>query len=92
MNALFDTSATHSFVSYECANRLGLKINDLPYDLNVSAPTSTHVLTSHICLNCVIYFGKNCTTIDLICLSLHDIDVIIRMDRLSIKHAFWIVL
>ena len=68
------------FISYECAKRLGLKIDDLPYDLNVSTPTGTHLLTSHICLNCVVHFGENCTTVDLICLSLHEIDVIIGMD------------
>src|ERR1044072_2218007 len=32
---LFDSGATHSFISVECVRRLGLPVVDLPYDLVV---------------------------------------------------------
>ena len=44
--ASFDSSATHSFISYECVKRLGLKVCDLSYDLCVLTPMGTYVFTS----------------------------------------------
>ena len=35
---LFDFGATHSFVSYECVNRLNLFVSDMPIKLQVSTP------------------------------------------------------
>ena len=80
MNTMFDSSATHSFISYDCVKCLGLKVDILPYDLSISTPTGNHVLTFKAYLNCVIQFDNKCSTLDLICLPLHGIDVIIGMD------------
>ena len=65
-----------------------MKIDSLPYDLSVSTPTGIHGPTSHVCLNCVIHFSETCTTLDLLCLLTHNIDIIIGVDWLSLNHAF----
>ena len=87
VNAMFDSGATHSFISYNCAEGLGLKIDALPYEFSVSTPMGTHVSTSDVCLNCDVQFDNKHSTLDLICLPLHNIDVIIGMDWLSSNHA-----
>ena len=85
--ALFDSSATHSFISFECARILGLEVCDLSHKLCVSTPTRTQVFTSQFYSKCLIQFGETYTSLDLVCLSLQNIDVIIRMDWLAENHA-----
>ena len=46
-----------------------------------------HILTSDVCLKCDVQFDNWCSTLDLICLPLHDIDRIIGMDWMSSNHA-----
>ena len=84
---MFDSGATHSFISYACARKLGLKIDNLPYELSVCTPTGIQVSTFHVCPNCEIQFGKTCTTLSFVCLSMSDIDIIIGMDWLSSNHV-----
>ncbi|KAF7811920.1 putative TIR-NBS-LRR resistance protein [Senna tora] len=69
--------ASHSFISYDCVKRLGLTINVLPYDLSISTPTGMKIVTSDVCLNCIVQFNHCYTTIDLICMPFHELDVII---------------
>ncbi|XP_017411802.1 uncharacterized protein LOC108323723 [Vigna angularis] len=49
---LFDSGATHSFVSETCVKDLGLVVRELQYDLTVSTPTSGLVKTSTLCARC----------------------------------------
>jgi len=46
---LFDSGATHSFVSNECVRRLGLMIRELGCELIVATPTSGEVSTTSVC-------------------------------------------
>ncbi|KAF7812450.1 retrotransposon-related protein [Senna tora] len=71
VNALFDSSASHSFISYDCVKRLGMAINVLPYDLSISTPTGMKIVTLDVCLNCIVQFNHCYTTIDLICMPFH---------------------
>jgi len=87
VNALFDSGASHSFISYDCVRRLGLNTHVLPYDLSISTPTSIKVVTSDVCLNCVVQFNHCYSTIDLICLPLHELDVIIGMNWMIANNA-----
>ena len=48
---LFDSSATHSFISYSCVVKLKLFVSSLNKDLVVETLTSGSVLTSNVCLN-----------------------------------------
>ena len=52
--ALFDSRASHSFISLTHANELELPMSSLPYDLIMSRPTRSRILTSSVCLNCLI--------------------------------------
>ena len=46
LNVLYDSGATHSFISRNCVTTLQLLIFELPYDLLVSTPTSKPIITS----------------------------------------------
>ncbi|XP_017420298.1 uncharacterized protein LOC108330321 [Vigna angularis] len=51
---LFDSGATHSFVSEACVERLGLIVGELHCDLVVSTPTTGLVRTSLLCARCPV--------------------------------------
>ena len=77
---LFDSGATHSFISCLCVEKLKLYVSSLNKDLVVETPTSGSVLTSDVCLNCPVEISGRTFLIDLICLPLSQIDVILGMD------------
>ena len=84
---LFDSSATRSFISYSCVGKLKLFVSSLNKDLVVETPTSGFVLTSNVCLNCLVEISGRTFVIDLICLPLSQIDVILGMYWLSSNHV-----
>ncbi|KAF1874201.1 hypothetical protein Lal_00032316 [Lupinus albus] len=49
---LFDSGATHSFVSIECVDRLKFQTESLPFDLVVSTPTDVPVVVSTVVSRC----------------------------------------
>jgi len=75
---LFDSGATHSFIS--CLEKLKLFVSSLNKDQVV---TSGFVLTSNVCLNCPVEIFGRTFLIDLISLPLRQIDLILGMDWLS---------
>lgn len=83
LSALFDTGATHSFISEKCVDHLGLKLNLLPFDLSVSTPTEKSVLTSYACIDCSLILENKIFIVTLICLPLVNVDIILGMDWLS---------
>ncbi|CAL0304657.1 unnamed protein product [Lupinus luteus] len=84
---LFDSGATHSFISCDCVKQLGLQVDSLPFDLIVSTPTNAHVILSTLCSRCPVVVNNRTFLIDLICLPLSQIDVILGMDWLSANHV-----
>jgi len=54
LHVLFDSGATHSFVSESRVVELGLPVKELQYDLVVSTPASGLVKTSTVCARCKI--------------------------------------
>ena len=46
LTVLYDSGATHSFISHICVTALQLPISQLPYDLLVSTPTNKPIRTS----------------------------------------------
>ena len=88
LDVLYDSGATHSFISHACVERLGLCATELPYDMVVSTPTSEPVTTSRVCLKCPIIVEGRSFMADLICLPLAHLDVILGMDWLSTNHIF----
>ncbi|XP_028781393.1 uncharacterized protein LOC114737607 [Neltuma alba] len=87
ISALFDSGATHSFISVDCAQKLSLPVVELPYDLRVSTPAGVTVVTGRACLELALQFENRDSTIDLFCLPLKGIDVIIGMNWLMANGA-----
>ncbi|XP_028792822.1 uncharacterized protein LOC114748558 [Neltuma alba] len=70
ISALFDSGATHSFISVDCVQKLSLPVVVLPYDLRVSTPAGATVVTGRTCLELALQFENRDFTIDLFCLPL----------------------
>jgi len=51
LNVLYDSGATHSFISNYCVQHLNLLISLLKTSLIVSTPTNDLVITSRVCLD-----------------------------------------
>jgi len=51
---LFDSGATHSFISNACVGRLSLERRDLGCELLVSTLSSGQVATNSVCVGCSI--------------------------------------
>jgi len=77
---MFDSGATHSFISYSCVRKFKLPVSSLNRNLIVETPTSGSLLTSDVCLDCPVEISGRTVLIDLICLPLSQIDVILGMD------------
>jgi len=86
LHVLYDSGATHSFVSESKVVELGLLVRELQYDLVVSTPASRLVRTSIVCARCLIEVEGRKYRINLICLPLEGLDVILGMDWLSSNH------
>ncbi|OIV90394.1 hypothetical protein TanjilG_10694 [Lupinus angustifolius] len=77
LSVLFDSGATHSFISHDVVNRLELPIVPLPYDLVMSTPTNEPVIVSTVCPQCPIVLDNKTFLVDLICLPLSQLDIIL---------------
>jgi len=84
---LFDSGATHSFVSESCVRELSLLVCELQFDLVVSTPASGLVRTSSVCSRCPVEVEGRVYKVNLICLPLQGLDVILVMDWLSANHV-----
>ncbi|XP_027941278.1 uncharacterized protein LOC114195082 [Vigna unguiculata] len=75
---LYDSGATHSFVSDNCVKRLGLPVCELQCELAVSTPASGLVTTSSLCARCPVEVEGRRYKVNL-----QDLEVILGMDWLS---------
>jgi len=80
---LYDSGATHSFVSDSYVKRLGLPVCELQCELAVSTPASGLVTTSSLCARCPVEVEGRRYKVNLICLPLQDLELILGMDWLS---------
>jgi len=83
---LYDSGATHSFVSIACVERLGLPVYELHCELAVSTPASGLVRTSSLCARLPVEVEGRRYRVNLICLPLQELEVILGMDWLSANH------
>ena len=51
LTVLYDSGASHSFVSHDYMSALQLSTSELPHELLVSTPTNKSIKTNHICMN-----------------------------------------
>lgn len=74
---IIDTGETYSFVSLDCAKRLGLKLSSMVGSMVVDTPTLGLVTTLWVSLNCSLTIYGKSFGMDLVCLSLNKLDVIL---------------
>ncbi|XP_057444051.1 uncharacterized protein LOC130736226 [Lotus japonicus] len=84
---LFDSGATHSFISEECAKRLGLLIVELPFDLVVTTPAADRLVKRTTCLQCPLIYEDRKFLANIVYLGLKQLDVILCMDWLAQYHV-----
>ncbi|XP_057418500.1 uncharacterized protein LOC130712696 [Lotus japonicus] len=84
---LFDSGATHSFISEECAKRLGLLTVESPFDFVVTTPAADHLVTRTACLQCPLINEDRKFLANLVSLGLKELDVILGMDWLAQYHV-----
>ena len=83
VSILFDSGASHSFISQDCCKRLNLSVQYLPYDLNVSTPVGNANMLAYVCNACPIRINSCLYTVNLVCLPMNHVDVILGMDWLA---------
>ncbi|XP_047158524.1 uncharacterized protein LOC124829103 [Vigna umbellata] len=83
---LYDSGATHSFISKACVEKLGLAESEMQFDLVVSTPAAGEVRTSTMCVRCPIEIEGRRYKVNLICLPLKELEVILGMDWLTTNH------
>jgi len=67
---LYDSGATHSFVSESCVQELGLPVCELQFDFVVSTSVSSLVKTSTLCVRCPVEVDGRVFKVNIICLPL----------------------
>nr|KYP69532.1 Transposon Ty3-I Gag-Pol polyprotein [Cajanus cajan] len=87
LTVLYDSGATHSFISHACVSKLKLPVFSLSFELIVETPTSGSVITTDVCSKCPLTIEGRDFMVDLICLPLSQLDVILGMDWLSSNHV-----
>ncbi|XP_020997196.1 uncharacterized protein LOC110280477 [Arachis duranensis] len=88
LTVLYDSGASHSFISLTVARELGLDFSELNFDLIVHTHTSQNALTSLACLQVPFTIRNMAFIHDLICLPLCGLEVLLGLDWLSKYHVF----
>ena len=76
---LFDTGASHSFISKAFVDRNGFPTENIGCPIKVSSPGGEMIVNSG-CIDLVIEFGKYKFPVNLIILNSQGLDVILGMD------------
>ncbi|XP_050890274.1 uncharacterized protein LOC127095659 [Lathyrus oleraceus] len=84
---LFDSGATHYFISITCVDFLKLEVVDLNKRITISTPSREMMVTCSVCVGCRITIKNRKFLVNLIVLPLHDLDVILEMDWLSANNV-----
>ena len=85
---LFDTGASHSFISVTLAERLGLSIELLSPPLCLDTPVGDEVRLTRVCRACEVRVADRPFLADLLVLGMTTFDVILGMDWLARYRAY----
>ena len=83
---LFDSGATHSFISSNAVSQIGQQLHKNPTNLLVSLPAEQVVECNVMFENCPLSIDQEVFKADLIQLDLLEFDIVLGMDWLS-KHG-----
>ncbi|XP_012567426.1 uncharacterized protein [Cicer arietinum] len=83
LNVIYDSGATHSFISLDWVDSLQLTVTTLPFDLVVTLPSTESVKCNTACLQCPLIVFDMRFNVDLIYIPLKHVGVILGMDWLS---------
>ncbi|XP_073221486.1 uncharacterized protein [Cicer arietinum] len=83
LNVIYDSGATHSFISLDWVDSLQLTITTLPFDLVVTLPSTESVKCNTACLQCPLIVFDMRFNVDLICIPLKHVGVILGRDWFS---------
>ena len=84
---LFDSGATHSFISTIFIRQHDIVREPMKIKLYVETPVGGILSTESVCKSCSIRIGERELSTDLVVLDMHDFDVILGMDWLATYHA-----
>ncbi|RVW68835.1 hypothetical protein CK203_061592 [Vitis vinifera] len=84
VRVLFDTGATHSFISASCANALGLKTERVENLLLIESPMGMNSRVDRICNGYIITLVDKALKVDLRILDMTGYDVILGMNWLTV--------
>lgn len=87
VRVLFDTGASHSFISRSVVNALGLTPKLLGVPLTVESPLGNSVKLILVCESCPLLIGNKEFLADLIVLVDNSYDMILGVDWLRCNHA-----
>ena len=80
---LFDSGASHSFVTASFVIELGLEVVTLEEPLYVSSPLGITARIGMICRGCELEISRTLLTVDLRIMDMSEFDVILGMDWLT---------
>ena len=80
---LFDSGASHSFITASVVIELGLEVEALEEPLYVSSPLGIRVRIGMICRGCELEISGTLLTVDLRIMDISEFDVILGMDWLT---------
>ncbi|XP_058202637.1 uncharacterized protein LOC131317072 [Rhododendron vialii] len=87
VQALFDSGASHSFISATCVSTLGLETEPLKTTMHVTSPLGGNIPVVLICKGCELEVSNLRLTCDLRVIEMTDFDVIFGMDWLTTHRA-----
>ena len=80
---LFDSGASHSFITASVVIELGLEVEALEEPLHVSSPLGIMARIGMICRGCELEISGTLLTMDLRIIDMSEFDVILGMDWLT---------
>jgi predicted aspartyl protease len=82
MIILFDSGATHSFISSKCGTKLGLGLYPTSGAYMIATPGGK-ISSNQVCRSVPIQMGRNLVRTDLLLLDLEGIDVLLGMNWMT---------
>jgi hypothetical protein len=79
---LFDSGATHSFISSKCGTKIGLNLYPTSGAYTIATPGGK-IFSNQVCRSMPIQMGRNLVRTDLLLLDLEGMDVLLGMDWMT---------